>query len=311
MASPESLGGQTLPHERAVVHFYQVLDDLLFVLSESPQMSAHIHCFMKNLETPPSEPTVRLAILQNRNAVDVRDVQLSCPELGLSRSEFLGLNAWIFFRRVFKLLALNPQRPNYVMHASCATGGEGRTALIVGASNSGKTSALIGLLERGYHMVGDDYSLIGFEDGRVAALPVGVTVTNGTLNLFPQLGALSTTECMFFCDGQWQWTINPADLYPACPAYERYEPTHLYFLYPDFGGDSIIEECHRETALCYFFIGGLERPRKTPRFATGQMDYDQRCLELAKRTVERVRFFKVVNGDINKTIDLIAGSLES
>lgn len=47
-----------------------------------------------------------------------------CPELSLVRTKPLGYEAWVVFRRLFMRIALDPVRPNYIMHGSAVCSGD-------------------------------------------------------------------------------------------------------------------------------------------------------------------------------------------
>lgn len=287
---------------------YRVFEERLLVLSESPEMSEHIECFMRNLEMEFTEPTIRVALLSADGAGAGRKIQLCCPELDIARTERLGYDAWLAFRRLFMRLALDPSRPNYIMHASAVADEKGRAALVVGVSDSGKTSALIGLVREGLRMVCDDYSAMTFDEGRVVSLPVGVTVTERTFEWFPALRELARPTCQFMHRRQRQWTVNLSERFEVCPAFEEFEPTHFYFLFPNFGSGSSIDECDREWSQWWFQAGRILSHNMTPRFVSSALSYHEKCFALVQKMVGRAKFFKVMNGDIHETTSLIADS---
>ena len=162
--------------------FYAVFSDTLAVTSEALALSEHIHCFTKRFECSEigrGGKLLRLALFRARR----NRVMFCCPELGYHTLSPEGTPAWIVYRRVFAEVALGMGRANYALHASCVADGDGRALLVSGVSDSGKTSTLLALLQRGFRYAGDDYSIIGLDDGRLRALPVVVTVNEATFGL--------------------------------------------------------------------------------------------------------------------------------
>ncbi|HOZ46971.1 MAG TPA: hypothetical protein PLO37_15250 [Candidatus Hydrogenedentes bacterium] len=52
----------------------------------------------------------------------------------------------------------------------------GEAVMIAGGSESGKTSVLTALLQRGYRLVCDDYGIVRISDRTILALPDAVTM---------------------------------------------------------------------------------------------------------------------------------------
>lgn len=226
----------------------------------------------------------------------------------MAKVERIGVDAWIAFRRLFTHLALNGQRPHYVIHGSCVADSHGRAAVIAGPSNAGKTSLLIAMLQRGYQLVCDDYVPIHIQNENILALPVGVTVAGSAFRFFPAIEALKQDFCRFFCERQWQWTINLSDLYTAAPAFSTFHPSHFYFVRADFEGESRVTECDREEALWHFQMSRLESPGQVPMLPECDTEYQEGCFRLARHLLEKGRFFRVRNGKSQQTADAIADS---
>lgn len=168
---------------------------------------------------------------------------------------------------------------------------------------------LLALLKRGYKMACDDYCVLTLHTERLVSFPTGVTVTQQTLQFFPEFAELACESCSFYCEGEQQWTVNPGDVFETCVPYQECVISHVYLLFPDFGGASSIEECH-STAAQYWFLQNWFYPGATIRTIgepTAQMK--QRQYELARQIVEAAKFYKVVNGDVQQTADLIARTL--
>ena len=193
---------------------YGLFDEVLSVHSESESMGRHIHCFMKQLELPEDSergPTARLAIFETPQS----NLMMCCPELSLAEVKRPGLEAWIRFRRIFMQVLLHEQRPHYALHASCVADEHGRAAMLAGSQNAGKTSLLTAMLKRGYRLVTDDYALLPLDIMAIKAIPTGVTACASFFDHFPEFNPYKSDDCKFFCQKEWQWTLNPADIYKS------------------------------------------------------------------------------------------------
>lgn len=287
---------------------YRVFDERLLVLCEPPAMARHIHCYLKALEVEPAEVDVRLAIFESGDGGG-GNLLLCSPEAGMAQFKKAGRQAWLAFRQFFMRLILAHTFREYALHAAAVSDGHGRTALIFGVPNAGKTSTLIGLLRRGYHMLTDDYCVVRPDTGCAVSLPTGVTVTEATLDHYPDLRDLAQRACAFWCEGKVQWTVHPGDRYALFPAYAESRPTHLYFLYPDFGAPSRLEPCRGEEAW-YWLQDGRFHPGRVQRHDELDGEARQAHFELAKRMLRECRAYRVANGDLPQTVELIAASLE-
>jgi hypothetical protein len=305
----QMLAGSGLDGGRqAEIAAYRIFDDILVVLCEAPEMGVHMHCFLKGLAIENEEivaPTARLAVFD----APKRQVLLCCPELGLALVQPLGLRAWIAFRRVFLRLIARTQEEQYMLHASSVAFGNGNAAVIAGNSDAGKTSTVIALLQRGYRFVGDDYAVFTLQDGKMRALPIGVTITAATLGMFPELEVLRQDACKFYCQKQWQWTVNLGDIFPKVSASAEFMPTHFFFLEVDFGKESSLQECDRDQALWALQQHRAVFPPLLPPLSMHSAEYRSRCYSFAKELTQRARFFCVTNGDIQHTADLICRAL--
>lgn len=290
------------PRRLVVPHMltYRIFDDCLAVLCESPPLSKHIQCFMKLLAVSPDrqwKPNLRLAVFM----APENHLVITCPEIGFAETLPDGRAAWMGFRRVFAHLTVKTVRSHYILHASCVANRNGQAAVITGPSNAGKTSVLIGLLEGEYKLVADDYTVLDLEDCRVVALPTGVTAGTFVFRTFPRLEALKDLECRFRAEGQWQWTINPGDLYASAPAYDSFEITKVFVLTPDFGAPTGIREMSSKEALWAVQVGGLSTGTGSPDTDTASQS-QERVFGLADLLSSRVSFFRVTNGNLQDTV---------
>jgi hypothetical protein len=230
-----------------------------------------------------------------------KKTQLCCPEHAFLWSASNKHDAWIMFRRLFMKMALEPKRPNYVLHASAVANRRGESCLIIGAADSGKTSTLVGLLTRGYRMATDDYTPLAFGTGSLIMLPVGVTVSQRTVELFPELGGLLRPTCFFKVKDDEQWTVNLGEVFTACEAYEELRPRVLIFLFPDFGNKSVRTECEPDWGLWWLPASRM----KTRNGSVLPVRRQEEAFSLAHKLVQECRVFKVMNGCINETVSLI------
>ena len=270
-------------------------------------MARHIHCFLKNLEVPFEEDapvTARWAIF---NAP--RDhVVICCPEVGVAKCVPRDPSGWLVWRRLFMHFAMQSELPRYPVHACCVADGAGRAAVISGTSNAGKTSLTAALLQRGYRFACDDYAVFR-EDGALLALPIGSTLSEKTFRLLPVLQPLRSAYCRFRTPRGWEWTVNYGDLFPAVEAFQPLEAACFFFVTPGFGGESSIRECPREEALWHFQAARMPDPRMVKRLGDLDHAYYDASLEIAKTLAAKARFFRVRNGSLDATADLMADAM--
>ena len=287
---------------------YGLFDEVLSVHSESESMGRHIHCFMKQLELPEDSergPTARLAIFETPQS----NLMMCCPELSLAEVKRPGLEAWIRFRRIFMQVLLHEQRPHYALHASCVADEHGRAAILAGSQNAGKTSLLTAMLKRGYRLVTDDYALLPLDKMAIKAIPTGVTACASFFDHFPEFNPYKSDDCKFFCQKEWQWTLNPADIYKTAPAFATMEPTHVYFIAPCFGEASSLEPCPRDDALWWLQLHQVDDPRSALRHH--DLQYQRQCLAFVQRLAAHTRCYWIMNGNLDQAADLIAASFKT
>ncbi|MEA3035594.1 MAG: hypothetical protein QOH04_1359 [Sphingomonadales bacterium] len=78
------------------------------------------------------------------------------------------------------------QRRYLLLHAA-AVEREGRALLITGPSGAGKSTLAALLGERGWRFMGDEFALVGLDDGLLHAFPRAVSLKNEALALFPDV----------------------------------------------------------------------------------------------------------------------------
>lgn len=80
------------------------------------------------------------------------------------------------------------QRRYLLLHAATVER-EGRALLMTGPSGAGKSTLAALLGERGWRFMGDEFALLGLDDGRLHAFPRAVSLKNTALELFPEVAA--------------------------------------------------------------------------------------------------------------------------
>jgi len=286
---------------------YNIFDHVLSVISEAHDLDVHIDTFLWPFHDGSSKPTASLEIRLLAGSND--RLAFLAPESGLVATTAAGFEAWVTFRRFYMSLVLGRSRTHHILHASAARAANGKAAVVFGPSNSGKTTVLMALLERGMTLVCDDYSPISHEHGGLVALPVGVTVSENTINLFPWLRDLLAPECRFVNEGEQQWTVHPGKHFGMVTPHEVVEDMDFFLLRPDFGSASRIEQCTVDEALWWLAVGSLNSRNYSPRFQNEWMDTLSAGYELLRGVLSRSRFYLVSNGDIGQTSALIEEAL--
>ncbi|MEA3040152.1 MAG: hypothetical protein QOE79_2665 [Sphingomonadales bacterium] len=80
------------------------------------------------------------------------------------------------------------QRRHLLLHAA-AVEREGRAVLMTGLSGAGKSTLAAWLGERGWRFMGDEFALLGLNDGLLYPFPRAVSLKNDALPLFAQVDA--------------------------------------------------------------------------------------------------------------------------
>jgi hypothetical protein len=288
---------------------YQIFGERLLVLSESAEMKEHIHCFMKCLEVDMCEPDARLVIFRSRAGSEEK-LLLCSPEFGMTYIAQAGRDAWFKFRHVFFRLLLESCRDDVLMHASAIADRDGRAAVISGLSNAGKTSILLALLQQGFAQAADDYCVMKVETHGLMPLPVGATVTEHTLDLFPSIRELIRPSCSFFSEGCQQWTIDASSISDQVPPTSELRPTHFFFLSPSFGSASRIEELDRAEAQYWLQEGRFQPDQAVRLFGDPSPEVQKKRFALTRSLAAQAKFYRVVNGNVHEAASLISEAFQ-
>lgn len=292
-------------HERV----YQVFDAPLFVISECPALSRHAHTFLANLENARRQPVARVTLLQTGRGDGPKGVQLCCPELRWAETADTPSRAWVAFRRLLLRFILDAERPDALFHGSTVCDGAGNAATVIGISGAGKTTATVGLARAGLTLVADEYTAVGLENRKIRSFPSGVTVTDATVRMFPELRPLLHEDCRFRDANGVQSTVNLSRLCAVAEPDTFVEPRCFFILFPAFGEKTRIEACSHGEAV-WFLHDGLYPRRPRPPWAKANMhEYHRRLFGLVDHLARRIRVYKVFNGDIHDTVAVMSEAL--
>ena len=89
---------------------------------------------------------------------------LLAAEMGMNLQMALGQKSWL------------------LLHAATVEK-DGRALILTGESGAGKSTLAALLGERGWRLMGDEFALLGLEDGRLRAFPRAVSLKNGAIRV--------------------------------------------------------------------------------------------------------------------------------
>ncbi len=156
----------------------------------------------------------------------------------------------------FTSLAPALRRHGYFLVHAFAASKNGRCALIVGTTNSGKTTTGLNLLLNGWQLLANDIVLLQQRGREVHALPTPgiVNIRPRTVTLLPQLRPLLASKQIMY--GQYNITgeelVNGRWSAP-CPV------THIYFPYIEPRPHSTRHERNRAVALAHLMAESMDR----------------------------------------------------
>jgi len=163
----------------------------------------------------------------------------------------------VFSSTVFMLVLSHLLAARGYFHAHCsAVEKNGRGILLPGFSGSGKTTACIALIRKGFGFLGDDRPLVSSSDNgklRVFAFPEEIDVTDKSISIFPELNQAGALEDQ----GPGRKKSFMAErVYPGAIT-EFCVPE--FILYPDIfpGPESYLEEMPKNEALSAFLPHSL------------------------------------------------------
>lgn len=289
------------PYAPSIVS-YRVFDESLLILSESEKLSHHIDTYMSPLKSSVVPPSARFMILECGNTASFA---LVCPEQKMARILEDFSDAWIAFRRMFMRLVFAPSQRRVIFHAAAIACGEHAATLIIGHSSSGKTSTLIGLLGEGFRLICDDYCGIDTGTGQVTSLPVGATVSEKTLELFPHLRQHTSSTSSFTFNNETEYTVNLSQAFEFVSPYSDTPISHIFFLYPEFGSKSQLEACDTAQANWELNNGVFNSRSLTPTFSSDSIAFQRKCMDVSKTLADQAKCFRLRNGSVYETVSII------
>lgn len=302
---PPRFNRQSVPHYRA----YSLFEKILGILSESLPFLAHVDCFLRPLAVKgDATPDYRVGVFCAAHGSGT--VQFCCPELGITAQAPNTARAWVAFRQACNQIILLDER-QLVIHGATVADDQGRCAVISGESDAGKTSILLGLLSRGWKYVTDDFSCISLGDFLIRPLLTGCTVSESTIRMYPQIAQLKRQECRFFQDRDKLWTIHPGDLFDYVAPDALLKPTHFFYVYRNSGNQSTIERLSQEDAITWFHLSRFRSRMVSRTGITSSFEYHLNTAKLANTIARSTLFFRVVNGTIDETTNLLQDALMS
>ena len=173
----------------------------------------------------------------------------------INRPEDMGLKVFPSMVLMLVLGHLLAARGYFHVHCSAVEKG-GRGILLPGFSGSGKTTACIALIRRGFGFLGDDRPLVSSTHSgglRVLAFPEEIDVTDNSIDLFPELKRSGSLEDR----GPGRKKSFAAErVYPGVTA-ESCVPE--FILYPEIipGAGSRLEEMPKNEAMSAFLPHSL------------------------------------------------------
>ncbi len=187
--------------------------------------------------------------------------------------------------------AIAHRRDLFHLHAAALLSPTSRSALVVaGVSGSGKTTLTLGLMARGFLPYSDDATLIDPETGAPAAFRRAFHIDDGTRSL---LAGLRVPPA-------WEFANVPAGYFRPPRWAEQGRPIRTV-LFPTLSPDTVpalSPLAMADAAACLLpFSATL---RQSPSLA----------LRTAARIVAGARCYRLATGDLDRTLDLVAGRVE-
>lgn len=298
---------EPLPAVEPQLKQYRIFDETLLLMSEVRPITAHLDAYLKGLSIPREHfkhTTLRFAVFH----APKHQVVLCCPEAGFVHLCPQDTLAYMRFRRFLRNFTFNTRYSHYPFHACCVVGPDGRAALLAGAPTAGKTSLTAALLQRGFRFAADDQVYLQ-TDGQVVSYPVGSSVSERTFALIPELRPFQCPDCRFRGPQGWEWTVHYGDVFSSVPAYTAFRVSHLFFVTPNFGGESVVTECSPDAAVWHFLnYRHVDKNHIIPLPMCDPENYDM-SLGIMRTLASSARFFSVANGDLHVTADIIVKTI--
>lgn len=195
---------------------YAVLSVPFVVQTSSPTAFARIDETYAAFRQPDIQyPALRIQLTQEANSWVISDTSGDCQHWPDEQSATIAL----LDRIVHRVLAGLYERGIYAIHAGACVY-QGKALLLAGRSGQGKTTLVLGLLQRGFGLLSDEFAVA--EPGTQRLLPYrrSIHIRPGTPELIPPLQFV-TERPQVHLGGGIEWTLTPTDLeavFPGCLA---------------------------------------------------------------------------------------------
>lgn len=179
-----------------------------------------------------------------------------------------------------------------LIHAGAVVAPSGAGVLLPGASGSGKTSLVAGLVRAGFSYLSDEAGVIDPVTGKLYPFPRALTIKSGSFGNFPELAGaradLSPTRV--------EWHVRPEDLAPEAGALGG--PSEIKFVVaPRYDADA-------STA-----VTPLPPAEAVMVLATNAINFSRyggRALPVLEGVVRRARCHRLVSGDLPSGVRALA-----
>lgn len=195
---------------------YAVLGVPFIVQTSSPTALARVdETYVAFRQADIQYPALRVQLTREANAWSISDTHGDYQQWPDEQSATIAL----LDRIVHGVLAGLYERGMYAIHAGACVYHD-KALLLAGRSGQGKTTLVLGLLQRGFRLLSDEFAVA--EPGTQRLLPYrrSIHIRPGTPELIPALQFV-TERPQVHLGGGIEWTLTPTDLevvFPGCLA---------------------------------------------------------------------------------------------
>lgn len=229
---------------------FQVLDCIVTIIAPFPSIRKRINDItVKNEGNDPVRHSFVLRIIRDGDGYRVVNEDQTSPLLTDEVQTVLYLHEWLY------KLILFAHRDKVCLHAGCFSSG-GKTGIVSGEKNAGKTTVLSALASEGATVFSDEYLLFG--GGFFAPVPRAFHLKEKTLDVVPGLRSSCKDlipypshygGIFFFHDPRAVW--DSTDSWPDNGA--------IFFIREEYQGPSRIEPCS-ETEMVKLLLTQILQP---------------------------------------------------